>query len=66
MSDPHPTKAPFDARLRALGLDTLPEAEIARLWKSYVKQQQLSARLDDEVPPATEPAIALICEEGRR
>jgi hypothetical protein len=57
MSDTALTRAAFDARLHELKLDGLAPYEIDRLWKSRLKQLEISARLDSQLDPTLETAV---------
>lgn len=58
MSDTTLARAAFDARLHELNLHGLASHEIDRLWKSRLKQMEISARLDFHLDPTLEAAVA--------
>src|SRR3546814_8218069 len=58
MSDTTLARAAFDARLHELKLHDLVSHEIDRLWKSRLKQLEISARLDSHLDPTLEAAVA--------
>src|SRR3546814_1969440 len=63
MSDTTLARAAFDARLHELKLHDLASHEIDRLWKSRLKQLEISARLDSHLDPTLEAAVAFRSEE---
>lgn len=59
MSKDTSARQAFDARLQALGLESLPASERDRLWQSQIKQREIAAGYDRAVAPAQEPAMAI-------
>lgn len=49
-------EAQFDLKLKSLGLE-IDEHDRGRLWRSYLRQVELSAAWSKRLHPAVEPAL---------